>query len=341
MLSKNTEQMDSTAGLQDEATFQRVKQLNSDFSCQKINDRFGSQLHARITPSGKLKGSTIEECAMTAKKLYHLSKDPIVLCLSSGADSQALLQSFLLAKVPFRAAIMQFKNGFNEHDIRLAKQQCLELNIPHSIVDIDIIRFFESGTFIEYGKKYQCQSPQLASHLWLFDQVDGTPVASGNFYLPTMKDNHLFWFGMPGDLHGCLFRYFLENDRPGEPWFFQNRSEVLRSFLSLPVLKSFSQRAESSFIDEYSIRCLAYQNAGFDIIPQEAKQTGFEVLRKHYDHQLGTKDGKGFDAIFRRPLEKLNPFVKNYTQIVPEYILPSTGQPIRFKSLYKKFQDFI
>ena len=71
--------------------------------------------------------------------------------------------------------------------------------------------FFESGKYLEYGEKYECQSPQLAVHLHLCDQIKGCPVLSWQppeifYHLDSENKKTIICSGLPGYKHRCVYR---------------------------------------------------------------------------------------------------------------------------------------
>lgn len=250
------------------------------------------------------------------------NRSAIQLCLSGGIDSEAMLQAFLKARVPFEVFFLKFENKFNNFDIDTNISICRSLNLNIKIVDLDIISFFESGDFLKYGERYRCQSPQLAAHLWLLDQLDGVPVLGGNPIIPTYNKKNIFFMGLPGDLHCAYFRYFEKNQREGVPWFFIYSPEQTSSFLRTDIARSSISSQLPPHKYSYMMKCLQYQQSGFDVRPRLNKFTGFEKVRDYYDQKMGTQFGTGFDQLFRRPLEQMNNFPEQYFQLVPkEYLV--------------------
>ncbi|MEZ4870673.1 MAG: hypothetical protein R2827_00215 [Bdellovibrionales bacterium] len=248
-----------------------------------------------------------------------------------------MLDAFYQSKVPFEVAILNFKDNLNIHDTKFIREKSEQLNLKIHLVDLDIIDFFESGKYFEYGEKYACQSPQLAAHMWLMDQLDGVPILSGNFTFPIINGNELFWVGTPGDLHCSYFRYFEKTQRQGEPWFFLNSTEVTASILNLEEIRSFLFRDRFTEEIEYNFKILAYKVGGFQVTPQEKKTTGFELVRDFYDKKIGTKWGQGFNQMFRKPLELLNPFPDVYLQYNPINTVDFSDQHIHKNKTIQKF----
>ena len=228
-----------------------------------------------------------------------------------------MLQAFCAADVKFDIYFMQFENELNLYDIQTNILACKNLGLNYKIIEIDIIHFFESGRHLEYAQKYMCQSPQLAAHLWLLDQIDGAPVLAGNPFLRTDLNGGSFFIGLPGDLHCVYFRYLELNNRAGVPWFFIYSPEMCAAFLRLPISRKL--HSERIAVNEYTYahKCQTYVEAGFKVAARHDKYTGFEKIRELYDKQQGTQNGVGFNQLFREPMNKLNPFPESYIQLVP------------------------
>lgn len=241
----------------------------------------------------------------------------IALCLSGGIDSECLLRAFLQARVSFEIYFMRFNNELNLFDIKTNIALCSSLGLSFKFIDLDIVRFFESSQHMKYAEKYRCQSPQIAAHLWLLDQLDAIPVLSGNPFARATLGENSFFIGLPGDLHCAYFRYFEKNQRNGVPWFFIYTPELCAAFLRTPTTQQFGSSGQGPEAFSYLHKCRSYQEAGFKAPPRENKYTGFELVRKHYDQVCKTEHGTGFDQLFREPMVKVNPFPASYVQRVP------------------------
>lgn len=274
---------------------------------------------AKVNPATRPVLSGLEEAAIAAKKIHHAAAgETLNLCVSGGIDSEVMLLSFLEAKIPFEATILKFKDNLNEFDIFNVIEFCQKKNIKTTILELDVLDFLESGKHLEYGKKYRCQSPQIAVHLWLLDQVPGFPLMSGNFIYPQPLDGGVFYLGLPGDLHCTYFRYFEANQKKGIPWFLIYTPELNQSFLNTPLAKEQAQRdPENQIPFTYLVKCQIYNEAGFDVKPRPDKFTGFEKIRAMYDEKFGTGFGTKFDQLFRAPLVEMNPIPEEFLQIVP------------------------
>lgn len=274
---------------------------------------------AKLGSCSRPSGLGIDE-GVFAAKLIHKSamSQPIKLCLSGGIDSEVMLQCFLQAQVPFTACILRFNNNLNHFDIFNVLEFCEKNNILFEIIDLNVVDFFDSGAYLEFGKKYRCQSPQIATHLWFLDQIKGFPVLSGNFIYPQQTEEGLFYVGLPGDLHSVYFRYFEINHRPAVPWFMLYTPEFVQSFLNTELVQQQLQKTmEDQIVFSYLVKCEIYKQAGFQVEPRADKFTGFEKVKVHYDQQYGENRLTKFDQLFRKPLVEINPLPKEFLQILP------------------------
>lgn len=281
---------------------------------------------AQCGPLNKLPLPPKETAVLAARRIFENANGlKIKLCLSGGIDSACMLEAFLESGVSFEAVFLRFKNSLNEFDISTNLTTCEALGVPFSFVDLDILQFFDSGEFLQTSEKYECQSPQMAAHLWLLDRVDGLPVMAGNPIAPIWRGNNWFFVGLPGELHSVYFKYFLLNNRPGVPMFFLYSPELISSFLHLQCMQPYINKqilntAEYNYLE----KCNGYKEGGFTSAPRANKYTGFEQVRKIYDDRHGTHSGVSFDRLFRAPLEKMFPFPENYIQLIPLEYLPKS-----------------
>ncbi len=292
-------------------------------------------------------GTAFQEAQIAAKLIYKSAKEMgqnVVLCLSGGIDSSAMLSAFMASGFPFKTIIMRFNNNLNDFDIKQMIQFCSKKNISCEIFDLDVLDFFESGKYLEYGKIYQCQSPQMATHLYLLDQIKGCPVLSWQapefFYHldPENKKKPAVCLGLPGHLHSVFLRYFVQNKKSGVPFFFLYTTELLAAFYHLPLMQKliwFSRKGADVHYS-YELKCITYRHSGFPVKPKKMKYTGFEKVRDHYDLLDKKSYGQAFNDRYRKPLEKLNPLPKSQYQVVPENVLSNPYQMQKLNEKYGK-----
>lgn len=294
--------------------------------------RLADQPHIFFVQLGDLRrspGTPFDEAVAAARNISEKCQGRTVrLALSGGVDSHAMLLAFAEAGVSFDAIFLRFKNDLNLFDIETNVAVCEAMGINHSFIDLDVIHFFESGLYAGIADEHECQSPQLAVHLWMLDRIfeldpNCIPILGGNPVAPIRKDDRWLFIGLPGELHAVYFRYFLNRQKIGVPFFFLYSPELIASFFRLPSMKNFVEGRVSSEGDyTYYLKVLNYREGGFDVVPRDDKFTGFEKVRAYYDRLHGTNHGVAFNRLYRTPLEERFPFPQAYYQLVPRSYFP-------------------
>lgn len=229
------------------------------------------------------------ECINTAKIIHQKSKGKSTLLFSGGVDSEVVLQSFILAKLPIKAAILRFKNELNIHDISYAIIACEKLGVPYYFFDLDILKFWESNLF-KYANPTYCSSPQLLSTMWLIDQINEFPVlGSGECllvkdipkdYVPGVSEyGHSEWKLYEKEKIASWYRHFMVRNRDGCPGFFQYTPELILSYILDPFVKKLTGNEITGKLCTASSKLKIYQQH-FDLIDRP-KFTGFEKIQNY------------------------------------------------------------
>lgn len=111
----------------------------------------------------------------------------VEILYSGGMDSECVLRSCLINKIPVRALTGRFMfMGYplNTHDLYYAEKFCRENHIEQKIVDVDVQKFFGNGDHVRYLKPYYNWLAHVALHCWLFEQATGFPVMGGEYSWP-------------------------------------------------------------------------------------------------------------------------------------------------------------
>lgn len=221
----------------------------------------------------------VEYATMAARLIYEELGQPI-LAMSSGIDSQAAFFSFLQAKVPFSVAIMRFRNELNQFDIEFAIELCRRSQVDFKIFELDALDFFvRRRMHIEYHERYRVHLPELASHLWLAQQVGDGIVFSGN--PPSIaKSGGANRVNMPSEAFFCYDRFYKQNAQKGVGHFFLYTPELINSFLVTPTIRSMRENHSLSY--DYSSKVQTYLDGGFPVTPQIKKFHGFELIEQNY-----------------------------------------------------------
>ncbi len=262
-----------------------------------------------------LKNYRIDAAKITAESMG----DKIALCFSGGVDSQCMVQCFVEAGVPFDLFILKFKNDLNIQDTDHAIKYCEKFNIKYNIIELDVLAFLSHHNY-DYGIRYTSPSPHFNVHYKLFDILrskgyDGV-VAGGNVMFYSDIDKQI----LPNSNRNC-FNYITYSKVSG----FKCQGNFLSFYPKLTWAMSllapsidYALNAAIKFNQEerdyweqrrYVQKIQGYKRAGFDIIPQDKKYTGFELVKKLLEDRTG--DGWTFERLYRHPLEKI--ISKDYT----------------------------
>jgi hypothetical protein len=221
-----------------------------------------------------------------------LGDNPFV-ALSGGIDSQAACLILKQCGVPFTAAIMEFNDELNKHDVESAKAFCSMFAIPYVTINFNILEFL-SRSLASYVEKYDCPSPQLTAHCRLFEMIieqhsPSSIIAGGN--PPCIRDGK--WEFISSRSHTVWMTFAKLNKYP-----------LIGNFLgySLDIALPFMVLQPDMPIDpekRYKAKVSGMRRCGIPVVPQKQKFTGFELVKKHFENMTG--DGWSFEKLFRLP----------------------------------------
>lgn len=219
------------------------------------------------------------ECIIAAHGIRESTQRELWLCFSGGIDSEVVAESFRYARVPFRAAIMRFKNDMNIQDICWAIAYCEIHNVPYELFDLDIDEFFNSGEMMHFADLTQCPTPQLPSSMKLMDIIakrGGYPIlGSAECYLSRHKTG---WYMYEREKIASLYRFLLKTGHSGQAGFFQWSPEIMFSFLVDPIVKNLVNDKIPTHKDTYYLKPEIY--AQYFKLQPRPKYTGFEKVAR-------------------------------------------------------------
>lgn len=261
--------------------------------------------------------------ALEAKKT--LGEKP-ALCMSGGIDSQAMLQCWLEAGLKFDMFILVFKHDLNVMDVNHARLVCSNLGIDLKEIEIDVIKFLNYNNY-EYGVQYQSCSPQFNTHYKLFNMLKDmgySGVCCGGD-APIFNILEKTWGSNFNKNTQNFVNYASASNFPCIGNFLGYYPDLAWSISlqTIPVIPNEIQRLnfihnnlvknENDTIvqtndpqvekNRYLYKIKGYKKTGLNVIPQEQKFTGFELVKKHLEKLTG--DGWTFEKRYRRPLENL------------------------------------
>lgn len=275
--------------------------------------------------SESLKSYRIE----AAKKCAETLGDKPALCLSGGADSQAMIQCFYEAGLNFDVYALVFNNDLNIHDISFAREYTKKHNIKLNEVEINIHTFLTRENQ-DYAIKYNCYSPHFNTHFKLYNILRErgytSVVSGGNAPVQSLElDNRVSWGGGYGRNQLSFIKYSQISGFLCQGNFLSFYPQLAWSISILTPITHYMRPTShitwkeklSRDEERYRDKITGYRSVGLDVIPQQTKYTGFELVKKYYEDMTG--DGWTFEKRFRYPLERM---LKADRYGLPEIYLP-------------------
>lgn len=264
--------------------------------------------------------SAYDAAKLTARNISEMHDGKITLCLSGGLDSQAMLAAFIASGCKFSVSVLKFSQNLNAHDIEFVKDFCDHLNIPYKVVDVDVIRFFESGMYFDIAIQAKTNSPQFALFAWFADQLDSVPVFSGQAWTVCppkdefLRSDQLASRNNETDMYiPALKEYAAENylalkDRKCISHFFSFEEKLLKSFWTNKYILNDTP-LDFELHKSYQFKYFSYLHSGFPLVAPSRmlKLNGFERLLQYFSRKFNSSNHYYFNELFRLPLEKLIP----------------------------------
>lgn len=263
-----------------------------------------------------------------AIKCYEALGSKPALCFSGGIDSQATWQCFNEAGIDIDVYTLVFKHGLNTQDVEHAVKFAKERNFELKIIEIDIINFLSRENY-DYSTKYKSLSPHFNTHYKLCDILiskgytgfvcgGGGPILSDitSLWCNNYSQNFLNYihYSMKS---GVLCQGNFLGFYPQLAWAIGLSTPIMQDELYGTDLNSKEARDLVEY-QRYLDKIHGYTLTGFDIIPQEKKYTGFELVKDELEKVYG--DGWAFEKLYRMPLRELVKEVKVFFDFDDEVI---------------------
>lgn len=220
-----------------------------------------------------LGGSAMVNAIAAVRRVVGQYPAPYTLLISGGADSQVMLWAWLQSGVPFSA--VHYTYGSNTQDTAWAIQFCAQHSIPLDVREFNVHKFINSPDLIDMAKRYDCTSPQILSYIRFVQDHPETCVMAGNFVQAQSA-------GINWTIYGL--ERFSRLDKPNfVPFFLLSTPRLAYSFYNFDVKYKYELYENGTIRDDYTTKIRSYKSAGFPIIPQTEKLTGFEEIKVFYD----------------------------------------------------------
>ena len=246
------------------------------------------------------------------KRLLPSLGDKPALCFSGGIDSQATWQCFKEAGIDIDVYTLCFKDDLNKQDVDHALLFAHKNSIKLELIEIDILSFL-SRENADYCKKYKSLSPHFNTHYKLCDILStrgytgfvcggGSPLLSHNIkdWFTNYNQNFLTYVNYSQATGKLCQGNFLGFD-PHLSWAMSLLTPLFNNQLYGEALSQ--QDRDKLEYQRYLEKIKGYSAAGFKILPQKKKYTGFEIVKEKLEDIYG--DGWAFEKMFRFPLSNI------------------------------------
>lgn len=238
--------------------------------------------------------------------------DNPALCLSGGIDSQAMVLCWQEAGIKFDMIIGVFKDGLNKHDSDHAKMFCNSNNILYKELEIDIVKLLARENY-SISEKYKSYSPHFNVHYKMVEILAEqgytgacfggvTPFKRNDEYGYNFFDMPFHFLKvqkiLPIPMQGSFLSFY-----PELTWAIGLQTKDINHQVDM-VSSSRYQQNKIDFLNHlrYIEKTKAYLKSNLNIIPQENKYTGFELVKEYFSKKC--KDGWAFERQFREPIAK-------------------------------------
>lgn len=221
-----------------------------------------------------------EELKRIADLVYKdLGKD-LVVFLSGGTDSEIVVKNFLSIGVKPKCVTIRM-NGYNDADVSIATKIATDLDLPTTIVDVDIKDYFYSGKAKEFSDEIQCSQ---ITYLMVYDQIKkmSLPAVMGGELL-LKRDIHLnptSWIHtFRENEDASAIRFSLKYNIPLVNEWFSYTPEVMLYYLEDPSIVELVSNKYNYKLSSFSVKNEILKRLLPDIKIETRKKThGFEKL---------------------------------------------------------------
>lgn len=250
----------------------------------------------------RLGGTPLLNAVAAVRRIVANYPAPYTLLVSGGIDSQVMLYAWKKSGIEFNA--VHYTYGTNTADKDSVVEFCALNDIKLDIRFFDAKKFIRSKKLVKMAKRYDCTSPQILTYIEFTKKHPETCVMAGNFIQPEAA-------GINWTIYGL--ERFSQLDKPNFiPFFLLSTPRLAYSFYHLDIKFKYEMFSKTGEKDDYISKTKSYLAAGFPVIPQKQKFTGFEEIKESYDSVevpgmlrmkwSGMPSKRPFDILFRYSL---------------------------------------
>jgi len=243
------------------------------------------------------------------------SKDEIVVLYSGGMDSEWILESFVLAKIPVTPLIVRY-GGLNDNDLFWANRYVERRKLTPLYYDVpDLRTWYESSEQKELA--WNSQTIELAYTTQMKAMLElnnGRRMFITGYDEPGMlaEDNHpegRRWMLMYHERHYSIPKFFKYYGLEGVPNWGRYSSELFMSYITTPIWQVLAANMFNPLIWVAELMKVPLFKSAFPFMEIRPKLTGFEaslefiiMASKLWHEQVVDKLGYKWDQEWRRPI---------------------------------------
>lgn len=216
----------------------------------------------------------LDAALYTIDQIVNNYPEPYTLLLSGGVDSQAMLYAWHKSGKNFKTLSAVYNHSLNENDLSYLRGFAHSLGVNINYKNFDLFNFLDNE-FPSYVTKYKCGSPQICTIMKIAEMgFPGTVISSGNY----IESGTTVRMGK--NLCGLL--RFSRIHKTFIPFFFMETPEIAYSF---------TDHYDDIFtnMDSYQVKVELYRRAGFPVVEQPFKMTGYEDVKEYCDKHMADR----------------------------------------------------
>ena len=278
---------------------------NRPFSFQSGSECFSTSFSCNYTATHR---SFKDEMIAASKSIldHYPGITPSVL-FSGGVDSELTLRSFLELGIKPKAFIFRYENDYNIYDVSYAVTVCSMLNVDYTIVDINLIKFFENEAE-RLSEIAQTDRPRTLPHCKFLEYVDELPIiGAGDINIHRKTDDYSQqgdWVVRCDEYEIGWDKMLLSLDKPGVSQWFKWTPGLVYSFIKTTWFQKLINDQYPRRLGTNSTKIIGYREAYPDMISR-VKQTGFEKINSvilEFENYLKEKNN---GLVYRQYHERL------------------------------------
>jgi hypothetical protein len=130
----------------------------------------GNNITEKIQPE-----SYYKELYNNASKMKDEHPGTWDMLFSGGIDSEVVVRVFKDLGIKHNTVIFRYENNYNIRDVSSAEEICKSLNIPYTIIDFELQKFYENEAYDLFKKTLVPLNFRLP-HIKFMDYIDNIPV---------------------------------------------------------------------------------------------------------------------------------------------------------------------